>query len=52
MNVMHPDDEENIADDEGTQASDNTDQQAESTATETASIRQQRSATTPIIINK
>jgi len=51
MNMMHPDDDENIVDDEGTQASDNTDQQAESAATETGPMRE-RSATTPIIINK
>ncbi len=51
MNVMHPDDDENIADDEGTEASDNADQQAEGAPAETASIRG-RSVSTPIIINK
>ena len=51
MNVMHPDDDENIVDDEGTQASDNTDQQSEIAAAETATIMA-RSATSPIIINK
>lgn len=51
MNVMHPDDDENNVDDEGAQASDHADQQAERAATETAP-RMDRSVTTPIIINK
>lgn len=52
MTVTHPDDmEEEIADDAGTQESDNPDQQAENAPSEAAHPRG-RSTTNPVIINK
>ena len=51
MNAAHPDDnDEEIADDEGTQESDNSDPQAENAKSEAP--RTIRSSTNPIIINK
>ena len=52
MNVSHPDDmDEEIAGDEATQASDDSEQPAENAPSE-AAPRAERSASNPIIINK